>query len=141
MMKMSKGGLVLTGLGAYLILSKGIHMVNRAVSDISDMMKWRAYYKAFAKTGRTDMAEPNHVEHNQDGTSSEATGKAVAEAITKTIDTLFNKPEAENEASEGQTEGIDDELYNVSEDEAVDIPEIVKELEENESETVKDDEK
>ena len=117
-MKMNKGGLVLTGVGAYLILSKAIRLIDRSIENLSSAIKWRAYYKAFAETGRTDMKEPEARQEESKSTeseektetkkkpdaSTEALRDALKDVITKSIDNLFGVKEEPEEASEGQIE-------------------------------------
>lgn len=136
MIKMNAGGLVLTGIGAFLILAKGINMIEKAVSDISNASKWRAYYKAFGRNGRTDMVEPDHMdipkEDPEKEASKEATKMAVLDVINKTVDNLFASKEAENKASEGEIEGVSEEVEEEDKEETSEAPviHVVKDEEE-----------
>ena len=110
MTQMKIGGVVLTGVGAYLILSKTIRMVERSVHDISTASQWRAYYKAFGKTGGTDM-KPPEMEYEVKETTplSEAIGDALTDAIKKTRESIKSDTEAPEGPLEGETEALDSE--------------------------------
>lgn len=108
MTKMKIGGIVLTGFGAYLIISKALNVVSKAVSDISDAAKWKAYYKAFGKDVNASIegiVDPNQRKVEQESekrsTSSEAIGDAVADVIKRTINTIFDVPDAPESPENG----------------------------------------
>lgn len=109
------GGIMLTGLGAFLILSKAIGAAERAACKFADALAWRSYYKCNRKdpipphysrtSSTTDDTEglndevPN--QPKEDNPDVERAGKAVGDAIVKSINNLFKTPEAEKEAVEG----------------------------------------
>ena len=52
MVRMKIGGMVLTGIGAFLIADKALSTINRAVANGCEAAKWKAYYKCFYKENR-----------------------------------------------------------------------------------------
>ena len=114
MMKMKFGGWVLTGLGAYLIAGKVVKMVGKAVEDISTASEWKAYYRAFGKTGRSDMSVPKekvvYVEKDAEGSNSSPSTEhlkdVIADSIQKATDALLEKKKGVNDPLEGQREAF-----------------------------------
>lgn len=101
MTQMKIGGLVLTGVGAYLVINKILNCIRGSVKDISDASKWKAYYQCKREDPIAPGYEriPTDPDSAKDGgnppgkkgnnTSYEALGTAISGAITKAIDTLF----------------------------------------------------
>jgi hypothetical protein len=118
MMKMKFGGWVLTGLGAYLIAGKVVKMVGKAVEDISTASEWKAYYRAFGKTGRSDMSVPEkkvvYVEKDAEGgnssPSTEHLKDVIADSIQKATDALLEKRKGVNDPLEGQREAFKEDV-------------------------------
>ena len=128
MVKVKAGGIVLGGLAAYLLLSKGINMIGGAVRNICAAREWKNYYK-YGKDG--DMVPPGYSVHteksdgtkedsNRNGTAApkqpnqssagEALGRAVGDAILKMINDTFGTPKEAEGASEGQTEASESQF-------------------------------
>jgi hypothetical protein len=125
MVKVKAGGIVLGGLAAYLIISKGMNVVGGAVRNICESRKWKNYYK-YGKEG--NMVPPGysmHTHENENGdtvevndgkqpvkqpqesgktSTGEALGRAVSDAILKMINDTFGAPKAAEGASEGEIE-------------------------------------
>lgn len=106
---MDMKGVVLTGLGAYLITSKAIRMLERTVDRVTNASVWKSYYRAYAKSGRTDMSEPfksNKTEEKEKKSSaaSEALTATIADTIKEVCSTLKDKLERKEWPLEGQTE-------------------------------------
>ena len=125
MVKVKAGGIVLGGLAAYLIISKGMNVVGGAVRNICESRKWKNYYK-YGKEG--NMVPPGysmHTHENENGdtvevndgkqpvkqpqevgktSTGEALGRAVSDAILKMINDTFGAPKAAEGASEGDLE-------------------------------------
>ena len=127
MIKMNKGGLFLTGLGAYLILSKGISAVRGAVRDIADASKWKAYYKSkmenavppgySVKTSTSSSSsEPEEEDNKGQNKGSE---DSLSSVISKVIDTIANGVKREKDPLEGQTEASKEENKAEPEEEPV----------------------
>lgn len=127
MIKMNKGGLFLTGLGAYLILSKGISAVRGAVRDIADASKWKAYYKSkmenavppgySVKTSTSSSSsEPEEEDNKGQNKGSE---DSLSSVISKEFDTILNGVKREKDPLEGQTEASKDENKAEPEEESV----------------------
>ena len=130
MVKVKAGGIVLGGLAAYLLVSKGLNMVGGAVCNICESRKWKNYYK-YGKEG--NMVPPGysmHTHENENGetvevndgkqpvkqpqeasktSTGEALGRAVGEAITKMINDTFGTPKAAEGASEGDLEASEEQ--------------------------------
>lgn len=142
MTKMKIGSVVLTGIGAYLIISKGIYAVKGMVHDISEAVKWRAYYEC----KRPDPLAPGYervsdCEATKDGgtpskpektVSSEKLGEAMGDAVRKAVDNLFDRRE-EDETDEYDGEEMTAEETSPDTEEA--IP-TTNEAEDEENETV-----
>ncbi len=125
MVKMKAGGIVLGGIAAYLILSKGIGAVERGIRNICVAHEWKNYYK-YGKEG--NMVPPGyqmhtHTTENGDNvqvgtpeaikqeenkqkgdTSQKPLGATIGEAIAKVINEVFTTDKKAEEASEGPGE-------------------------------------
>jgi len=102
MTKMKVGGFVLTGIGAYLILSKSINFLNRTVDDITNASIWKAYYRAFAKTQRTDIPSPKNEENSKNSDASqEAVKGVISDSIEKITTTVLDTVKELKEAKKG----------------------------------------
>ena len=110
MMKVNTKGVVLTGIAAYLIASKMIHAVERSVGKITTASVWKAYYKSFNKSGRTDMSEPfkttkTETKDEKPSAASEALKTGIADAIKEVCNALKkDRLKGQEETSEEQTE-------------------------------------
>ena len=121
MTKMKIGGMVLTGVGAFLILNKMINAVRSSVKDISDASKWRAYYRACGRNGKndSDILPPGYWREVRNGQTVitdqekeeeapkpdpviEGAGEALKGAVVRAIDSLFKGADTTEEASEGR---------------------------------------
>ena len=127
MMKMKVGGIILTGFGAYLAISKTIAFLDRTVSKIVNASVDKAYYKAVIKTGNPDIARPVY----KNSASSEALKQSISKAIDEVVST-HKKPkkdaegplEGEIEASEEEEEGVCEKSEPVDDEFDLDIPEV-----------------
>ena len=117
---LKKGGIILTGIGAYLILSKAINMVGRSVKNVSEAMKWKAYYNSNNETAVPPGYSLKYKEGSEDSKTEACTEKASGEvlgrAITSAIETLLNKGKRENDPLEGQTEASTDDISEEKEE-------------------------
>ena len=112
-------GVVLGGLGGFLLLNKGMDVVRDSVSYICDAVKWRGYYK-YTNWDNCDAVPPGYEMHRsqtEDGVTSEKNvgpkkndasetdkNSTLSDAVKQTIKDAFKGSEAAEEASEGQTE-------------------------------------
>ena len=123
MVKAKAGGIVLGGLAAYLILSKGIGAISNCVRNICTAHEWKNYYK-YGKDG--NMVPPGYASHTRqindneekvtespeeqeaqrkqanDNASNKGAGAAIAESIVKAISDIFLDGKKEKGALEGQ---------------------------------------
>ena len=127
MIKLNKGGLFLTGLGAYLILSKGISAVRGAVRDIADASKWKAYYKSKMENAvppgysvKTSTSSSETEEENKG--QNKGSEDSLSSVISKVIDTIANGVKREKDPLEGQTEASKDENKAEPEEEPINDP-------------------
>ena len=120
MTKIKMGGIVLTGVGAFLILSKGLSVIDRGVRNLTDAAKWKAYYKSFEKTGPTkDMTVPEmqikyiekEPENKEESPASEALKGAIKDAIEKLTDILIERREAGKSGLKTSENGISEDIY------------------------------
>ena len=118
MMKMGKGGMVLTGIGAYLIMSQVISLVRNSVHDISSAMKWRAYYK-YGQEGAVPPGYSKKTTRDNDEVipSSKIAEAPIKAVVTKAIDDLFKPSDAPEEALEGETEPFKEDISEKTEKE------------------------
>ena len=142
---------MLTGVGAYLILTKGIRLLRGVVHDISETSKWKAYYRC----KRNDPLAPGYNRVfdvdgrpidggslNKNNGSSGSFNGVLSDAIVKMINELFDNKDKKKEALEGQTEhNLDEQTYTKDlSDVEIDIPEeknsITEESAVNESNNV-----
>ena len=105
MTKLKIGGVVLSGIGAYLLISKGISALRGSVADLSEAIKWKAYYKC----ERPDPLAPGYERERviQDDPEAACDGgnppkraknntlntdlvKTIGDTITKTINDVFD---------------------------------------------------
>ena len=87
MIKTKIGGIVLTGLAGYLILSKGLGAVERCVKNVCVAKQWKNYYK-YGKDG--NMVPPGYYKHT------------VTDADGGTVEFGDNRAVKENKAKEAQ---------------------------------------
>ena len=121
MVKAKVGGIVLGGLAAYLILSKGLNVVNNCVPNMCVAHERKNYYK-YGKEG--NMVPPGYQMHThttengdnvqvgtpeaikqeeakQNGSASQKPlGATIGEAIVKVINEVFSTDKKAEEASE-----------------------------------------
>lgn len=114
MIKAKVGGIVLGGLAGYLILSKGINMIERCVKHVCTAKEWKNYYK-FGKEG--NMVPPGYsMTTGKDGTEAGEDGSVspknsnIGESIGQMISDAFNGYKAAKEASEGQEKASDEDI-------------------------------
>lgn len=119
MTRMKIGGMVLTGVGAYLIISKGISAVRGMIRDVSEAVKWKAYYNC----KRPDPLAPGYervsdCKVTKDGgtppkpektPSSETLGDAVSDVVRRAVDNLFDRREAQEEAVKDEAAPSEDD--------------------------------
>ena len=156
MVKMKAGGIVLGGIAAYLILSKGIGAMERCVRNICVAREWNNYYK-YGKDGNmmppgyashvrqiNDNEErvtesPGQIEANkkqaQQNASNKGVGAQFAEAIVKAISDVFGGGKEPEEASEGQTEASEEDICPEEDDDKSDEEAAEVNEEKNEDET------
>ena len=130
MVKAKVGGIVLGGLAAYLLLSKGLNVVNNCVRNMCVAHEWKNYYK-YGKEG--NMVPPGYQMHThttengdnvqvgtpeaikqeeakQNGNASQKPlGATIGEAIVKVINEVFPSGKKSEEASEGQEKAFDED--------------------------------
>lgn len=123
MVKMKAGGIVLGGIAAYLILSKGISAMDRMVRNVCVAHEWKNYYK-YGKEG--NMVPPGYASHTrqinnneervtespeelaakekeaQENTSNKGLGAQFAEAIVKAVSDVFTGSDKAKTDAEGQ---------------------------------------
>lgn len=127
MIKTKMGGIVIGGLAGYLILSKGIGMIERSIKSICTAREWKNYYK-YGKDG--NMVPPGYSRHTTttdngetvgigktDNDAKAASGDApvkpektlFSDTLTKVISGLFDEYKAASGANKGQTEASGEE--------------------------------
>ena len=134
MTQMKLGGVMITGVAAFLLINKGLNLIRDSVIDISDAIKWRAYYKC----KRENPIAPHYERRveadniaNDDGgnppkndisdATAERFGKTLTGAITKTIDNLFGDGEGAKTADKEALKPIAYDTFKKPEtDETVD---------------------
>ena len=96
MIKAKAGGIMLGGLAGYLILSKGLHAVERMVQNICTAREWKNYYK-YGKEG--NMVPPGYSRHTT--TDSEGRDVQFKHPQTEKEDEREAQKNASKEASDG----------------------------------------
>ena len=155
MIAMKTGGLVLTGITAFLLANKAINVVSSSVSKACEASKWRNYYKCWSKgnasgepvapgysvTTSTSSGEertvnsPNAVNNTNNSDNKEvveAIVKACSDAVNDLGNSMIKPVNTQEEASEGQGEASEETSDDIS-DNIVYMDETDKE---NEDETV-----
>lgn len=121
-----KGGIILTGIGAYLIIGKAINAFRSSVKNVTDAVKWNAYYKSSKEAVIPPGYEIRPAQNDSDVTeikkNSDSTtlGTCVGQAVAKAIDSLFDTPKRENDPLEGQTEASESDISEETEEEEKD---------------------
>ena len=119
MVKGKIGGVILSGLAGYLLLSKTLGVIERSIKNICTASEWKNYYE---NSDPAEMVPPGYTIRTETNNSSEpaqkASGSPVAEAIVKAVSDTFFKGKEENEASEGQTEASEEADTPSAEEEA-----------------------
>ena len=132
MIKMKAGGMILTGLAAFLVADKAVSSMRHAVGDLCEAAKWRGYYKCWSKgdakgepvppgysmTTRPDGAnyevvyDPNGVDHSHDNApkteeshDSSASVKAVCEAVKAVAEKAIDSLSKRSDELRGASEG------------------------------------
>ncbi len=129
------GSIMLTGLGAYLILSKAIGAAERSAERFADALAWRSYYKCTRKdpvpphysrtTHPTDDTEGLDDELPKDIAKQDSVanaGEVLGKALVKTIDNLFKKPDEPEEALEDDLDACETSSEVAEEEECTDPP-------------------
>ena len=69
-MSIKIGKLILGGIGTYLLLSKGMKVLDNLITGTQEAVKWKAYYKS----GNEDMVPPGYRQSTQkDGITTDFT--------------------------------------------------------------------
>lgn len=132
MIKMKVGGMILTGLAAFLVADKALHSANRAVESMCDAVKWSGYYKCwrngkaggepiapgYSRTTRPDKADyevvddPSGADHSNDNQPKEPkeqnssdSVKAVCEAVKAVADHVIDSLTKRSDELTGASEG------------------------------------
>ena len=130
MVKAKVGGIVLGGLAAYLILSKGLNVVNNCVRNMCVAHEWKNYYK-YGKEG--NMVPPGYASHTRqindneekvvespeeqeaqrkqanNNASQKPLGATIGEAIVKVINEVFPSDKKSEEALEDQEKASEED--------------------------------
>ena len=124
-MSIKIGKLILGGIGTYLLLSKGMKVLDHLITGTQEAVKWKAYYKS----GNEDMVPPGYRQTTQKGdvttdftpgdenggTSQDAQNEALKASVKKAIDNAFGRVEAVKRPLEGQTEAFKEVLMGSAE--------------------------
>lgn len=117
MIKLKVGGVILTGIAAWVLANKAINVINNSVNKACDASKWKNYYKCWSK-GKIDgepippgysRTSPSSSEIDENAVTqdpNEAAAKAavdlIKEGLSKLKVTITKPTEKQEEASEGQ---------------------------------------
>lgn len=131
MIKMKAGGMILTGVAAFLVANKAVSSMGLAVTNACEAAKWRGYYKCwskgkaegepvppgYSKTVRPDKADyevvfdPEGKDHTRDNAPEEPqkpvntdTVKAVCETVKAVAEKVINELSVRRNAPEGAKE-------------------------------------
>lgn len=139
MVKGKIAGFAFGGLAGYLLISKGINLIRDCVAYGTDAAKWRAYYKFGVQNDRDDndircvvppgyssasrsvgggkeivIEDPKQKKdensENKDASTSDLKS-SLADAVNKAIKELLDKPKAQEEAKEGDSEASDKDVF------------------------------
>lgn len=125
MIKLSKSGVVITGIAAFYLINKGLNVIRDASKEFADAIRWRSYYKC----GREDPLAPHYERRTSDPESRKDGGnppkkdisndpkerflKGVADGITtsatKAINEAFSKAEGPKTADFGDLKGVSED--------------------------------
>lgn len=110
------GKVILGGIGAYLILSKGIRALQKLIEGAEEAVKWKAYYRygnehmvppGYRQTTKKDGETCDFTPGDENGgTSQDAQNEALKASIKEAIDNTFNRPDALKRPLEGQIEAF-----------------------------------
>lgn len=137
MVTLKASGIMLTGIGAFILLNKAMNIVDHSVSKICESNRWKNYYKSFWKGGvqaeqpvapgysRTSyptaetavVDDPKGNDHAEDG-KKKANSNSIGEAIKAFCDAVLDgmkaktdkDAEAPENGSEGQTEASEEDI-------------------------------
>ena len=139
MIRMKVGGMILTGLAAFLVADKVVSSMNRAVINMTEASKWKGYYKCwsrgnasgepvapgYSRTTRPDGAnyeivdDPSGQDHANDNQpeppkthDSSDTVKAVCEAIKAISEKAIDTLTKRDKAVEGAKECEEEAVTN-----------------------------
>ena len=132
MIRMKVGGMILTGLAAFLVADKVVNTVNRAVENCCEASKWKGYYRCWSKgdakgepvppgysmTTRPEgvngevVYDPTGADHSMDNQPEPAqkhdsgdTVKAVCEAVKAVAEKAIDSLTKRSEELRGASEG------------------------------------
>ena len=88
---------VLTGIGAYLVLSKGIRVLEKMVTGTQETMKWRSYYKYGKDTDIPPWSVNDTMPLNEQN-------EALKASVKKMIDDAFDRLKREIDPLQAQIE-------------------------------------
>ena len=117
MIKLKVGGVILTGIAAWVLANKAINVINNSVNKACDASKWKNYYKCWSN-GKLDSEpiapgysrtspvsteiEENAVTQDPNEAAAKAAVDLIKEGLSKLKVTITKPAEKQDEASEGQ---------------------------------------
>lgn len=117
MIKLKVGGVILTGIAAWVLANKAINVINNSVNKACDASKWKNYYKCWSKgkidgepippgysrtSPTTNEIEENAVTQDPNEAAAKAAVDLIKEGLSKLKVTITKPAEKQEEASEGQ---------------------------------------
>lgn len=131
MIKLKVGGVILTGIAAWVLANKAINVINSSVNKVCDASKWKNYYKCWSK-GKIDgepippgysRTSPSSSEIDENAVTqdpNEAAAKAavdlIKEGLSKLKVTITKPAEKQEEASEGQEKASENVVVDMLKD-------------------------
>lgn len=132
MMTMKFGGVLITGVAAFLLANKALNVIDNSTKRICEASKWKNYYKCMnsdkssteqivppgysikTTSGNGDM-DGDNVSQSIDDDLAKAIASFCKGLVEKSIDSLKKPVEMQEGATEGQTEASESEFKEDSE--------------------------
>ena len=117
MIKLKVGGVILTGIAAWVLANKAINVINSSVNKVCDASKWKNYYKCWSKgkidgepippgysrtSPTTSEIDENAVTQDPNEAAAKAAVDLIKEGLSKLKVTIKKPAEKQEEASEGR---------------------------------------
>lgn len=131
MIKLKVGGVILTGLAAWILVNKAINTIDNSVNKMCESSKWKSYYKCWSKgkidgdpippgysrtSPVTSEVDENAVTQDSNEAAAKAAVDLIKEGLSKLKVTITKPSDKQEEASEGQETASENDISDTLKD-------------------------